>query len=677
MDERNPVLSGKIQGSTDGLLKGCDAFGYASVVDVHRVDLGETFQRRFRLARRFLSYAQIIPQGERAFRIIAGGLQSALIPDRGDGRLALLHEGQAEERAALHRIAEGPPAFAGLGNFLELADGFLKEAHFTKRDAQAVVCFEILILCAHLTEFGAKLVEHFLERAGLARLRGIGLRLRDGRRLGIGHRSRKSWRKSINAELIDFAGKIRQELIGSKTAPRGWRWRGILPDRLGWSNRRLGRPLVVGRDEGLRLQYEFILLFQFKFGLARLGRFLRSFSGRFFFRFARCRCLCRFFGDGFRLERNCGSVLGDIERGDHRYIVWRNDRGFLANLELFHFPRFRVTLRSGHGLRRHWGRRFNSRFVVARLFENGCPFVGQINFLHVRLRWRGAHSDWLGTRFFHGRGRGGRRFFRNGFRGDFRYQNIRWLWFGGFRGRRSWRRNRTRQFLVRQTSGALEAPAQFPKSFGAALIARFTVDLLQLRGKFGGTPVVACAKDKVEQFFECRRVARCAAQDGLEQPNGFLREAVAGEEVHVGERLRNESLRLIVKRRFAGCDRGLDWYFGSGFFLLDRQLGSGRLRNLCPQLLHGKFLRRSGRQESHFAEHAIELPLCRIALRFAVEELFEGLLCSFPVVIGNQGISQVRQRVGQAEGIAGAPVQFHEPFQRLDTARHGGRKFVQ
>src|SRR5690348_4782319 len=44
-------------GSTDGLLKGGDALGHVTVVDVHRVDLGETLQRRFRLARRFLSYA--------------------------------------------------------------------------------------------------------------------------------------------------------------------------------------------------------------------------------------------------------------------------------------------------------------------------------------------------------------------------------------------------------------------------------------------------------------------------------------------------------------------------------------------------------------------------------------------------------------------------------------------
>src|SRR5260370_16552731 len=97
-------------GSTEGLLKGSNAFGHVTIVDIHRVNLGETLQRRFRLARRFLSYAQIIPQGERAFRIIARGLQSTLIPDRRDGRLALLHARQTEKRAALHAVPEGPPA---------------------------------------------------------------------------------------------------------------------------------------------------------------------------------------------------------------------------------------------------------------------------------------------------------------------------------------------------------------------------------------------------------------------------------------------------------------------------------------------------------------------------------------------------------------------------------------
>src|SRR2546430_9766900 len=97
MDERNPSCQER-SGSTGGLLKSINTFGHVAIVDVHRVNLGETLQRRFSLARRFLSYTQIIPQGERAFRIIAGSLQGALIPDRGNGWLALLHEGRSEER---------------------------------------------------------------------------------------------------------------------------------------------------------------------------------------------------------------------------------------------------------------------------------------------------------------------------------------------------------------------------------------------------------------------------------------------------------------------------------------------------------------------------------------------------------------------------------------------------
>src|SRR5260370_29369437 len=107
MDKQNSVAARKASGSADGLLKSSDAFGHTTVVDVHRVDLGETLQRRFRLARRFLSHTQIIPQGERAFRIIPGALQGALIPDRGDGRLALFPVGDAEKNAALHGVAEG------------------------------------------------------------------------------------------------------------------------------------------------------------------------------------------------------------------------------------------------------------------------------------------------------------------------------------------------------------------------------------------------------------------------------------------------------------------------------------------------------------------------------------------------------------------------------------------
>src|SRR6266700_1405642 len=315
-----------------------------------------------------------------------------------------------------------------------------------------------------------------------------------------------------------------------------------------------------------------------------------------------------------------------------------------------------------------------------RLFEKGRPFIGQIDFLHLGLRGSGADFNWLGARFLHGsrsgRRRSGRRFFRGGFRGDFGYRSLHRLRFGGLWGRRFRRRDRTRQFRIRQTSGTLEAAAQFPKSFGAALVARLTMDLFQLRGEFGGAPVVTCAEDEVEQFFECRRVARRAAQNGLKQTNGFLRESVAGEQVDVGERLRDELLCLFVERRLGGRDWKLGCYFGSEFFLIDGQLGSRGLENLCLQVFLGKLLRFTRRQEPHFAEHAIEFALCRIALRIAIEKLFESLLCSVPLMSGNQGIPQMRQRVGQTEGIACASVKFHEPFQRPDAARHACRQLI-
>ncbi len=136
-------------------------------------------------------------------------------------------------------------------------------------------------------------------------------------------------------------------------------------------------------------------------------------------------------------------------------------------------------------------------------------------------------------------------------------------------------------------------------------------------------------------------------------------------------------MRFVVERRLVGHDRRFDWRFRSRFFLLDRKLGSRWLRNICLQIFLGKLLAFSRRQESHLAEHAIESAPGGIALRFALEELFESLLCLLPLVSSSQGISQTRQRVGQAEGIAGAAVQFHEPFQRFDALRHAGIKLVE
>ena len=44
----------KCSASTDGLLKSSDTIGNVAIVDVHRIDLGKTLKRCFRLTRGFL-----------------------------------------------------------------------------------------------------------------------------------------------------------------------------------------------------------------------------------------------------------------------------------------------------------------------------------------------------------------------------------------------------------------------------------------------------------------------------------------------------------------------------------------------------------------------------------------------------------------------------------------------
>src|SRR5690349_7155773 len=117
--ERRPR---KAQTSADRLLKSSDALTHIAIIDVHRVDLRETLQRRVRLARRLLSYTQVIPHREGTFRVQVGGAKRALVPDGRDAGLAFFHEGKPQQRAALHNVRERPAALGGLGDLLEFAD---------------------------------------------------------------------------------------------------------------------------------------------------------------------------------------------------------------------------------------------------------------------------------------------------------------------------------------------------------------------------------------------------------------------------------------------------------------------------------------------------------------------------------------------------------------------------
>jgi len=141
--------------------------------------------------------------------------------------------------------------------------------------------------------------------------------------------------------------------------------------------------------------------------------------------------------------------------------------------------------------------------------------------------------------------------------------------------------------------------------------------------------------------------------------------------------LRDEFLCLFVERGFAGRERKLGRYSGSRFFLVARQLGGRRLRDFYPQVFLGKIFRFSSLEESHFAEHVIEFALGGIAFRVAIDELFKCLFCAFVLLIRNQGITEVRECIGDMEGVTGAAVEFHEPLERLDSARHADNQLVE
>src|SRR5215470_17696950 len=99
----------------------------------------------------------------------------------------------------------------------------------------------------------------------------------------------------------------------------------------------------------------------------------------------------------------------------------------------------------------------------------------------------------------------------------------------------------------------------------------------QLCGKFRGAPVIARPEYKIEKLFEGWRMAWRAAQDRFEQANRFLRQTVAGKQIHIGERLRDEFLCFCI-------ERFVHYTSGRYFFFVGRrdirpELGSLRLRN--------------------------------------------------------------------------------------------------
>ena len=76
-------------------------------------------------------------------------------------------------------------------------------------------------------------------------------------------------------------------------------------------------------------------------------------------------------------------------------------------------------------------------------------------------------------------------------------------------------------------------------------------------------------------------------------------------------------------------------------------------------------------------ENVIQFPLGGIAVRFAVDQLFEHFLGAVELSIGYQRVAQLREGVGQTERIAGPAVAVDQPVMRLDAARQFNDQLIQ
>src|SRR4029077_14445258 len=75
------------RGSQSAFLECCDAVGYVTVINIHRINLAEAIERGLFLACFIERQSQIVAQCQDGFLLEAGDFQRALIPERGNFRL--------------------------------------------------------------------------------------------------------------------------------------------------------------------------------------------------------------------------------------------------------------------------------------------------------------------------------------------------------------------------------------------------------------------------------------------------------------------------------------------------------------------------------------------------------------------------------------------------------------
>src|SRR2546427_8657309 len=203
------------------------------------------------------------------------------------------------------------------------------------------------------------------------------------------------------------------------------------------------------------------------------------------------------------------------------------------------------------------------------------------------------------------------------------------------------------------TRGLLEAVAQIGEAFGGVCIPALRVDLLELRGQFRGSFLIACAKIMIEQALERRCVIRNSLQEHFEEIDSLLSETVARKQVYIGERLRHVPLCFLIELR------------------LHRRRRSGRFLGRCRRLFLSRRYLRCERHGRHSLRegHALcgRRPLRSVALyllpRFAfprfvvgaerfhvwdkLPNFFVDLRCPLSVAHGVTDARQFRERFWQ------------------------------
>src|ERR1044072_4471388 len=111
------------------LLQLAQALGDAAIGNVYGVDLGQDFDGAVCVAEALVGRAEVIAHGLILVLGMAGRGQSALEPERGGARHALLHEAVAEHVAAVQVARRAVAGSDETRPRLKLFDGLVEQAH--------------------------------------------------------------------------------------------------------------------------------------------------------------------------------------------------------------------------------------------------------------------------------------------------------------------------------------------------------------------------------------------------------------------------------------------------------------------------------------------------------------------------------------------------------------------